>query len=252
MAKGLASPSLLESYSIERQPVGAAVVRESNQRLLQHVSIWKVLGIQPPGKSLEERTAGTRVLKEDSARGQDARKKLRDLSLWLDHETHALGLEMGQRYSSSAVYLNDEEPWTPPGREAEDEILYYEPCTYPGRRLPHVWVGQNPPTKMVSTLDLAGKGKFTLFTGIGGTSWRKAALEVGKSLGFEIETISIGSGQDWEDTYWDWSQRRGVEDNGVVLVRPDLFCAWRANSRLASEYECSEKLLTVMKSILGL
>jgi hypothetical protein len=101
-------------------------------------------------------------------------------------------------------------------------------------------------------VDLAGKGKFTLLTGIRGKAWRGAAKQVGKELGLPIEVVSIGSGQDWEDPYWDWSLRRGVEETGAVLVRPDLFVAWRAKESPGGENECGKKLLHVMKSILGL
>ena len=40
----------------------------------------------------------------------------------------------------------------------------------------------------------------------------------------------------------------GVEESGCVLVRPDLFVAWRAK-RMCEDPE--EKFLKVMRSILG-
>lgn len=251
--KGIASPSLLESYSPERQPVGAEVVRISNLHLSYHGQIWQLLGMSTlPGTPYEERTAGIRILREESARGREMRKELQRLCQRMDHETHALGLEMGQKYFSSAVYDSDEPvKWTPPGREADDPVLYYEPCTYPGRRLPHAWLGQNPPTKLMSTLDLAGKGRFAIFTGIGGSRWKQAALDVGKELGTEIKATSIGSNQDYEDIYWTWESVRGVEEDGVVLVRPDLFCAWRYQRCFDTQEECTAKLREVMRSILG-
>ncbi|CAK4034850.1 2,4-dichlorophenol 6-monooxygenase [Lecanosticta acicola] len=238
--KGIASSSLLETYTLERQPVGADVVRMSNKHLRYHMVIWQIVGMQPPGKSFEERTAGLNILKEESARGREKRKALQEMCLKLDHETHALGLEMGQKYFSPGIYDADEpESWTAPGKEAEDPILYYEPCTYPGRRLPHAWIGDNPPTKLTSMLDLAGKGKFTIFTGIGGSKWKQAATEVGKELGIHIKSFSIGAGQDFEDIYWTWAKRRGVEEDGVVLVRPDLFCAWRYQGCFDCQEECT-------------
>lgn len=224
--KGVASPSLLETYNVERQPVGAEVVRIANAHLQKHVDIWKHLGMQTDtGKTMEERTAGLRALKEQTKEGEAVRKKLHEAVRFMHHEVHALGLEIGHKYFSSAIYDADEpEPWTPPGREAEDPILYYEPCSFPGRRLPHVWLGQDVPCKPISTHDLAGKGDFTLFTGPGGDFWKQAAAIVGKKLGLTIKSVGIGAGQDWRDMYFEWELKRGTEEDGALLVRPDLFC----------------------------
>lgn len=227
--KGIASPSLLETYNTERQPVGAEVVRIVNVHLRRHIAIWQSLGMQTEtGKSMDERTARLRLLKEQTKEGEAARKQLAEAVRYMHHETHALGLEMGHKYFSSALYDADEpEPWSPPGREADDPILYYEPCSFPGRRLPHVWLGQEAPSKPVSTHDLAGKGDFALFTGPGGDHWEQAATAVSKRLGLSIKSIGIGAGQEWRDMYFDWELKRGTEESGALLVRPDLFCKSR-------------------------
>lgn len=251
--KGIASPALLESYSVERQPVGAEVVRLSNAHLRRHVGIWQALGMQPqPGKTMEERTAGLKLLKEESEAGRASRKHFQELVKYMYHETHALGLEMGHKYFSQAIVDTDEpEPWMPPGREADDAVLYYEPCSFPGRRLPHIWLGQEIPTKMVSTHDLAGKGDFCLFTGNGGQAWKEAAESVNKQLGLPIRAVSIGAQQDWVDVYFEWAEKSGIEEDGALLVRPDLFCAWRSQRCPGSAEECTAKLGQVMRSILG-
>jgi hypothetical protein len=76
---------------------------------------------------------------------------------------------MGQLYTGQGVYEADEpHPYVRPGRSSEDEVLYYEPSTYPGCRLPHVWLNKSIPRKPVSTIDVAGHGAFILLTGIGG------------------------------------------------------------------------------------
>ena len=63
--------------------------------------------------------------------------------------------------------------------------------------------------------------------------------------------FSVGFRQDWEDVYFDWERLRGVDESGAVLVRPDRFVAWRAPSVLSSEEECSNKVLQVMRTVLG-
>jgi hypothetical protein len=153
---------------------------------------------------------------------------------------------MNQLYHSSAIYQSDQGP--DPEYE-RDPILYHQRQTYPGSRLPHVWLNKAVPTKPTSTLDLAGKGRFTVLTGIGGTKWQTAAKEVSQALGVTIASFSIGFRQEYEDPYFEWANMRSVEESGCILVRPDRFIAWRANDVVE---DCTGQLMTVMKTILSL
>lgn len=138
-----------------------------------------------------------------------------------------------------------------------ERTLYHVKSTYPGFRVPHAWLGV--PTKFgprppaVSTRDLAGHGRFTLLTGIGGKKmWESAAAHAGQTVGVDIQTYSVGFGQDYEDTFFIWHEMRGVEEKGAVLVRPDRVVAWRCKSMPSADGEaCAEKLLAVMQKILG-
>jgi 2,4-dichlorophenol 6-monooxygenase len=69
----------------------------------------------------------------------------------------AHGVEMNQRYCSDAIVTDGQ---TEPPFEKDAE-LHYQPTTWPGARLPHVWVFDNDGGK-VSTLDLAGHGRFSV------------------------------------------------------------------------------------------
>jgi 2,4-dichlorophenol 6-monooxygenase len=100
-----------------------------------------------------------------------------------------------------------------------DDELYHHPTTWPGAKLPHAWVGRDR-TRM-STLDLGGQGRFTLFTGVG-SAWTEAA----RSLG--MEAVSIGPGADYEDLYGDWARLREIGDAGCLLVRPDNHICFRS------------------------
>jgi hypothetical protein len=96
-----------------------------------------------------------------------------------------------QTKNSSSPVVNDE--YAPiPANEKDD--LYHHPLTYPGHRLPHAWLSQRIPNELlVSTIDLAGKGHFTILTIIGGQAWKDAAQIVSKSLGVPIKAYSIGN-----------------------------------------------------------
>lgn len=193
------------------------------------------------------------ALKELGAPTLEGRKRRVALQNAFSHtrrEFHGLGIEMGQQYTGSGVYADDE-CQTRPDQPTDHSVLHYEPSTYPGCRLPHVWLNKAIPGKPVSTIDLAGHGAFTLFTGIGGDPWKSAVDRVVPKLGVPVQVHSIGFRQDWEDVYWDWERVRGVEESGAVLVRPDRFVAWRAAEVLGDSEACETKLMAVMNSILG-
>ncbi|EKV05242.1 hypothetical protein PDIG_37570 [Penicillium digitatum PHI26] len=250
VCQGLASPSLLSTYSSERQPVGHSVVTRANQAFRDHFHVWDALGMLPADVS--DRKQMLEELKSATPQGSNRRRALREAIKHTSHEFHGLGVEMNQHYEGRGIYSTDEaQPYRQFGRAAEDKVLYHEPSTYPGSRLPHVWLNKATPEKPISTIDLAGHGLFTLLTGIGGEAWKEAAGTVAKKLKIPIQACSIGFRQDWEDVYFEWETVRGVEESGAVLVRPDRFIAWRALKALQDSTACERKLLTVMRSVLG-
>lgn len=248
--KGIASPKLLESYSLERQPVGLEIISRANQGFRDHFHVWEALGMLH-----SDVTERRKILDDLSSATPTGRQRRIDLQQAINttcHEFHGLGVEMGQHYASDAIYTADEpQPYQRKGQAAADPVLFYEPNSYPGSRLPHVWLNTAKPGKQISTIDLAGKGAFTLFTSIGGEAWVTAAKNVSARLQVPISTHKIGFRQGWEDVYFDWEQRRVVDESGAVLVRPDRFVAWRSARALPSADECEEKLGLVLRSILG-
>lgn len=203
-------------------------------------------------KGLEDRKAALGELSAATSTGKKRRRALHDAVTHTCHEFHGLGIEMGQRYSGVGVYDADETvPYACQGKASQDPVLYYEPRTYPGCRLPHVWLNRTVPEKPVSTIDLAGHGAFTLFSGIGGSLWKEAADNVCGELDVPLRVYSIGFQQEWEDVYYDWERVREVDESGALLVRPDRFVAWRAAEVLDSVEACEKKLLDVLRSVLG-
>jgi 2,4-dichlorophenol 6-monooxygenase len=187
--------------------------------------------------------ANMEARKLDTPDAAEQRAKLRRAIELKNYEFNSHGVEIGQRYRSAAV-VPDGTPEPEPTRDPE---LYYHATTWPGARLPHCWLEVEG--RKVSTLDLAGKGRFSLFTGIGGDPWTIAAADIAARTGLEIASFVIGPGREVLDTYDDWSRVSEVDENGCVLVRPDAHVAWRSQSLVDDP---SEALAEVLDRILGL
>jgi 2,4-dichlorophenol 6-monooxygenase len=228
--EGKAGPSLLDSYDAERAPIGKQIVLRANQSIEEFGPIFEALG-----DDME-------VRKEDSPRGAESRAKLRAAIELKNYEFNAHGVELGHRYRSRAVISDG----TPEPEFTRDPELYYHPTTWPGARLPHAWVEHHG--EKLSTHDLAGKGRFTLFTGIGGERWLEAAADVTQRTGVPIAAFVIGPGRDARDIYDDWARLSEVEETGCVLVRPDTHVAWRSAAMVD---DAVAELGRVMESLLG-
>jgi 2,4-dichlorophenol 6-monooxygenase len=229
--RGHAGPGLLDSYDAERAPVGRQIVLRANKSIEEFGPIFEALGITDTSDP-EVMTARIERRKDDSQEGAARREALMKALELKDYEFNAHGVEFNHRYRSGAVVPDG----TPEPEFERDPELYYHPTTWPGARLPHVWLGTTThqhdrrPGEKVSTHDIAGKGRWTLFTGISGQRWVAAAAAVAGDLGIELRPVVVGPGQEYIDTYDDWARAREVSEAGAVLVRPDCHVAWRSHS----------------------
>lgn len=236
--QGRAHARLLESFDAERRPVGAQVVARATKGFMANAMMWDLFGAGIVHKTTPEERAGVFTTAEGRAQLHEA------LDIGMPPMWHAHGIEMTRRYESAAV-VPDGSPEPVPARDTE---VYHEPSTRPGSVVPHAWLVRREPSPCVSTLDLAGKGRFHLFTGHGGDAWRQAAAQAASRFGVEIGVTAIGPQLDYEDPYGTWRRVRNIAEDGCVLVRPDLMVAWRSHS--LSE-EPAQTLGDAMDRILG-
>lgn len=237
VVKEKAHPSLLDSFNAERQPVARQIVGRAN------TSMWQANGLADYlGACLFN------VFSKDDVDAKlgtlEGRQGLQQQLLDTRYNGEAHGVELTRNYRSGAIV----EDGSPEPEITNDPELYYHPSTRPGSALPHGWLTTRKPGPLVSTLDLAGKGKFHLFSSHGGDAWIEAAKQVSEITGVDIGVTLLGVGLDYEDPYLDWQKVRGIEDSGCVLVRPDLIVGWRS-AHLPSDPAAA--LSQVMATILG-
>ena len=109
-----------------------------------------------------------------------------------------------------------------------DPIGQYVPVGRPGHRAPHLWLDNGR-----STLDLFGNA-FAALTDPPGKRALDAAAGVARATGIPL-VVHVIDAAAWHDLY-------GVEQGGVVLVRPDGYVAWRSIAQPPTSHKLAAAL----------
>jgi hypothetical protein len=173
--QGWGGPNLLASYEAERRPIGARNVAASRYASLgrrKWRSLWRNLDELVRVAEVEQRKSNEMI-----------------------------GAELGYRYAGSPIIAD--EPGGP-----EDDFRRYMPTTWPGARLPHVWLGGH-----VSIQDRLGPG-YTLLR----LRWHDTAAFEKAIQGAPFQVLDIRD-----------ENARDLYGFDLILLRPDLHVAWRSN-----------------------
>lgn len=238
--QGHADPSLLDSYSLERVPVGQQVVARANQSRIDYAPLNKAFATTGHDDAV---AAGLAKIRDPSPQGVQVREALRAALELKNHEFNAHGVELNQRYESAAVIPDldaGEEQWR------RDRQLYLQATTRPGAKIPHTWLVDELGHR-ISTLDVTGKGRFALVTGLAGQAWERAALKL--DLPF-LRTVVIGD-KGAEDPYCAWPKLREIHEAGALLVRPDGYIAWRHPGAVWDDADAVRELQSALTTMLG-
>jgi 2-polyprenyl-6-methoxyphenol hydroxylase-like FAD-dependent oxidoreductase len=189
--RGWGGPNLLASYEMERRQVG-----ERNVAASRYASLGR----------RKWRSRYRPQMGDDTAAGEAAR---RDLVSVADVEqrksNEMIGAELGYRYVGSPVI--SDEPGGP-----EHLFRDYVPTSWPGARLPHVWLDGH-----VALQDRIGAGYALLR--LGGTQEDGAALEQSfRAYDAPFEVLDIPD-----------EAARDLYGFDLILVRPDLHVVWRGH-----------------------
>lgn len=194
---GWGGPKLLGSYASERRQIGVRNVAASRNASLGRRK-W--------------RAAWTPAIGEDSPEGRAARENLARLADVEQRKTNEiLGIEMGYRYVDSPLIAGE------PGEAPDPDNMAYVPTTWPGARLPHMWLADGSALQ-----DRLGAG-YTL-------------LRLGEKAGAPATDISAleramaATGAPFEVKAFGDAPLRRVYGFDLLLVRPDLHIVWRGNA----------------------
>jgi 2-polyprenyl-6-methoxyphenol hydroxylase-like FAD-dependent oxidoreductase len=191
--QGWGGPGLLESYEIERRQVGERNVAASTYASRGRRA-WRA----------EYRPC----LRDSTPEGAAARAHLVSVA---DREqrksNEMIGAELGYRYVGSPII------WPEDGERPPHEFIDYVPTTWPGARLPHVWLDDGS-----ALHDRIGDG-FTLLR-LGRTRADTAGLEEAlRATGAPLDVLDVAD-----------ETPRAVYGYDMLLLRPDLHVAWRGNA----------------------
>ncbi|HTC02858.1 MAG TPA: FAD-dependent oxidoreductase [Xanthobacteraceae bacterium] len=190
MIEGWGGDGLLDSYSIERQPIGTRNVTEASGNLRRMLSV-------PPHPDLLD----------DTPQGAATREKVgREFSETMRREWFTLGAHLGYRYENSPICWPDGTAAPP------DDPRAYVPTARPGHRAPHAFL-----TDRRSMLDLFGRG-FALL-GFGAAAAEAAPLlEAAQKRHLPLTFTAIAE-----------PPIAALYERRFVLVRPDGHVAWRGD-----------------------
>lgn len=241
--RGQAGPGLLDSYTAERAPVGKQIVDRANLSRDQFGPIFQALGLDEYSEE-DDIAGGLAACRSETADGTKRRQALEEAIQLKNYEFNAHGVEMNQRYVSSAVVPDGDagEVW------ARNPELFHQPSTRPGAKLPHAWLVDGDGNRL-STLDVVGKGTFTVLTGLSGGEWEAAAAECGNTLGIPLKCVRIGS-ENSRDAYGEWRRTSGMAEDGCLLVRPDGHIAWRSSRPPQADSSACAELLGALRAVL--
>jgi 2,4-dichlorophenol 6-monooxygenase len=238
--KGQAGPELLDTYTDERAPVAKQIVERANLSRDQFLPLFEALGVV--GGDEEGIAKALHAARRPDADGAKKRRAIREAIELKHYEFNAHGVEHNQRYESAAV-ISDGTTET----MSRDDELFGHPTSRPGAKLPHAWLVDSH-SRRISTLDLVGDGRFSVLTGLSGTQWADAADTLAQELGLDLRGVVID--RDAHDAYGEWSRRAEIDEEGVLLIRPDGYVAWRRPSGAADITEATRLLREALTVVL--
>jgi 2-polyprenyl-6-methoxyphenol hydroxylase-like FAD-dependent oxidoreductase len=190
--QGWGGPALLASYEVERRQIGARNV-EASRHASRGRRAW--------------RAAYRPNIRDNTPAGAETRANLTRIADVEQRKSNdMIGAELGYRYIGSPVI------WPEAGEGPAHEFMRYEPTTWPGARLPHLWLADG-----TALHDRIGEG-YTLLR-LGAPQADSAPLaRAFATYAAPFTVLDIGE-----------AHSREIYGYDLLLLRPDLHVVWRGN-----------------------
>jgi hypothetical protein len=192
--KGWGGPNLLPSYTAERRQVGDFNVQASRFATMgrrKWRSMWRPNIRDATPEGAETRANLARVAEAEQRKSNEM-----------------TGAELGYSYAGSPLI------WAEPGEPPPYDFITYRPTTFPGARLPHVWLDDGTAMQDRIGYELG----FTLLR-LGRSEADVSPLaRAFAAQGAPLRILDIPDGCP-----------REVYGCDLLLLRPDLHVAWRGN-----------------------
>lgn len=191
--QGWGGPNLLASYETERRQIGIRNV-EASRQASRGRRAW--------------RSAWKPEINDKTPEGEAARANLvRIADVEQRKSNEMIGAELGYRYRGSPIVCEEG------GEGPPDEFMHYVPSTWPGARLPHVWLDDGRAMQ-----DVLGDG-YTLLR-LGRSQANAQALSKAFAThGAPFAVVDIAD-----------ERPREIYGHDLLLLRPDMHVVWRGNS----------------------
>jgi 2-polyprenyl-6-methoxyphenol hydroxylase-like FAD-dependent oxidoreductase len=190
--KGWGGPGLLQSYEVDRRQIGDRNVGASRYATIGRRK-WR--GMWRPD------------IREDSPAGAETRRKLAAVADVEQRKSNEMiGAELGYRYVDSPIICN-----IPGG--PEHLFREYHPTTWPGARLPHVWLDDGSPLQ-----DKIPDG-YTILKLAGAKADASGLQRAIAARGAPVTVLDVPD-----------RIARDIYGHDLVLIRPDMHIVWRGNA----------------------
>jgi 2-polyprenyl-6-methoxyphenol hydroxylase-like FAD-dependent oxidoreductase len=190
--QGWGGPRLLASYEAERRPIGARNVDASRQASRGRRA-W--------------RAAYKPNIRDNTPEGAETRGTLaRIADVEQRKSNEMIGAELGYRYANSPIV------WPEPGEPPADSTMTYVPTSFPGARLPHVWLADGS-----ALHDRIGDG-YTLLCLGGEQAGADALANAFTHYHAPFAALTLRD-----------AHAREIYGYDLLLLRPDLHVVWRGN-----------------------
>jgi hypothetical protein len=148
-------------------------------------------------------------IREQTPAGAALRQELGRVADVEQHKaTEMIGAELGYRYVGSPLIVAE------PGEGPKPDFMTYVATTWPGARLPHVWLDDGSAMQ-----DRIGYGHGYTLLRLGGTKADANALRRAfAAIGAPLQVLDIAD-----------ERPRDVYGHDLLLLRPDMHVVWRGN-----------------------